>query len=48
MELKTGFLTLTVRLQQIANQELAQATFKVAHLGTPSHSKFLLTFQQVM
>ena len=48
MELKTGFSTLTVRLQQIANQELAQATFKVAHLGTPSHSKFLLTFQQVM
>jgi hypothetical protein len=48
LELKIGFLTSAVRLQQIANLELAQATFKVEHSGIPSHSKFLLTFKQEM
>jgi hypothetical protein len=48
IDLKTGFSTSTVQMQQIANPELSQATFKVVHLGTSSHSKFLLTFQQEM
>jgi hypothetical protein len=48
IELKFGFSISTGRLQQIANPDLAQATFRVVHLGTPSHSKFLLTIQEEM
>jgi hypothetical protein len=48
IELKLGFSISTVRLQQIANPELAQPTFRVVHLGTPSHSKFHLTNPEEM
>ena len=48
IELKLGFSISTVQLQQIANPELAQATFKVVLLGTPCHSKFLLAIQELM
>ena len=48
IELKLGFSISTGRLQQIANQELSQLTFKVVHLGTLSHSKFHLTNPEEM
>jgi hypothetical protein len=48
IELKLGFSISTGLLQQIANPDLAQQTFKVVHLGTPCHNKFLLAIQEEM